>query len=830
MPNYVRGNGPIDSKIMIVAEAPGSVENEQGIPLVGPTGKLTQEFVENSGYKWDNIYKTNVVKYQPPFNDFTKLHLIGVDLTESVKKLWSEEINVIKPNVIIALGEHALNAVTGQIGIGNWRGSITLASNGLTKVVPTIHPARLFDRPDRGGIAYVYKRIIQADFIRAIEQSFSPIYNPPIRQLDICNNSLDLFRFFREYEKIDKASVDIESINCIPVCIGFSFNKSHSITVPLLRSVGKNSLTDMSKRELIECWKLIDENLRRIKVIGQNFKYDEYKLGLIGFKNIKLYSDTLLKVHTVFPELPSKSLGMQTSLFTEEPFYKDEGKETKIGKSFNVKQFFRYCGKDCCVTLEIDSVLEDSLKELSNHFHIPLIDFYYNYVMKKHAFYLKLENNGFKVDEERKAALKEQYEEMRASVHSRLIEQVGYEINVKSEPQVFDLLYGEMNFKKFKKAPTGEDTIVALLANHCKGDKGKRNAKILEDILTERRIRDQLSRCINFIPDYDGRLKTSVRIVGTETGRRSNNILKKPIRPKKIGLAGHTIPKHGKLAKDVRSMFVPDDGKIIIQIDAGQAEARIVAVLEENYELLKAFDTVDIHRRTAGLLFGFTSSLILTPGDIGIVDHLEKDGPERFTGKTFRHAGNYDMGKGTAMITFNTNAQKYDIDMRISEWKAGHFIDLFHASDPNIRNVFHLSIKAALDSNRTLINPFGRIRQFNGRMDDSIYKEGYAQIPQSTVADLIDKAAIDIDDEFNGDTNVMFLGENHDSLVIQAPENNWEPYARVMKKYLERPIDFSTYCTLKRNFKLTIPGDIEVSFNPKTGNVTNYAELYKVKI
>lgn len=830
MPNYVGGFGPFDSKVMLIGAYPGKEEDEQGIPMVGKNGQLTQELVEKAGFRWNEVYKTNVVKKMPPFGDVDKLSLIGESLQESTSKLWRDEIELIKPNVIIPFGDIALEAVTNVSGIMNWRGSIILAKDGLTKVVPTILPAALLPKGRLDpGLPWVYKTLIEHDVKRAYEESSSRSYNPPVRQLEIARNSLDVFRFFREYEKLSLAANDIESINCVPVCTGFAFNRYHALCIPLLSKIGNVQLTDMSRRELAECWKLVQEAFLRLKLIGQNYKYDEYKQSLIGFSGFNLVSDLLLKTHTIFPELPDKKLNTQASLWTRQPYYKDEGKEEKIGKQFNVDKFFKYNGLDCCVEFEIDEEQEANLKELSEAYHIPLRDFYYNYVMRKHKFYLKLENVGFKVDLERKAELKTKYEAMAGVVHEKLQKAIGHEVNVKSYPQVFELLYREMKFKELKIAPTSEDAIVSLLANHCKGPSGKAKAIILEDILEERRIRDQLSRQINFTPDYDNRCKTSVKITGTETARTSTNILKKPVRPKKIGLAFHTISKHGRLAKDIRSMFIPDDGKIFISVDASQAEARIVAVLAEDYELLKAFDRIDIHRRTAGLFFGFLQKLDLTPGDIGIVDHLEKDGPERFTGKMFRHAGNYDMKKGRAMNEFNVNAQKYEIYARISEWRAGQYLEMFHAASPRIRQIFHAGIIREVQTTRALINPFGRLRQFFGQMDDELFREGFAWIPQSTVADLVQSAALDIDDEFNGDTEVMWNAENHDALVISAPANNWEPYAKVMKKHMERVIDFSIYCSLKRNIKLVIPADVEISID-KEGNITNYAALRKVKV
>lgn len=377
-----------------------------------------------------------------------------------------------------------------------------------------------------------------------------------------------------------------------------------------------------------------------------------------------------------------------------------------------------------------------------------------------------------------------------------------------------------MKFKTRKKNPTSEDSIVALLGQ-CK-DKQKK--EILKDVLEERRIRDQKSRQISFSPDYDGRCKSAYNISATETCRSSTGILKKPLRPKKIGLADHTISAHGRLAKDIKSMFIADEGKVIIQVDASQAEARVVAVLAEDYELLKAFDKIDIHRRTAALMFGYTNELHLeVDWKHPIVDFLPKDGPERYTGKMIRHAGNYDMKKRRLMTEFNTNAQKYEINMEISEWRAGQMLELFHKASPRIKGKFHADIKDAIDSSRTLIDPMGGVRVFNGRMDDSLYQEAYANIPQRTVAHLVQGAALKIDEELNGDNKILWAEEKHDALYLQAPVEDWEAYAKLMKKHMEREIDFNIYCTLKRDIKLVIPCDVEVSH-------TNYASFEKVKL
>lgn len=823
MPNYVPGIGPIEPELMAIGEAPGKHENDLKIPFVGPSGEILNECFRKAGITRSQVYITNVCKYQPPFNDLSKLHHVGINLAEQIELLWDWEIRKLKPKTILAIGDTALEATTGLKGILNYRGSILLAKDGVTKVVPTVHPAALFTHfgsgKQAGGLEYTYLKLIEHDIQRAVDESRTRTLELPDRRIDVCHNSLDLHRFFSEYARLDKAAIDIESINCVPVCVGFAFSKHHALSIPLLRKIGNNHLTDMGDNELDECWYEIDRQLRRLKLVGQNLKYDEFKLNRIGFQLPNVYSDTLIKTRVLFPELPDKSLNVLSSIWTREPYYKEEGKEFKLGKA-KIENFLKYNGRDCAVSYEVDEEQELDLIGMQEQYNVPLVDYYYKYMMRKHKFYLKMENVGFAVDMARKRELSKKYAELAEVPHNKITELVGHEVNVNSYPQMHLLLYKEMKFKEMKRNPTSEDTIVALLGNHAKT---KDKKEILLAILEERRIRTQKSRYINFCPDYDGRCKTSFNISSTETCRSSTGILNKPVRPKKIGLAFHTISKHGRLAKDIRSMFVPDKGTIFLSADSSQAEARVVAVLSEDWDLLQAFDKIDIHRRTAALIFGYTKILDLSLAKLAVVDIMEKDGPERFCGKKTRHAGNYNMGKARFMVEFNTDAQKFDIDMSISEWRAGQMLDLFHAASPRIRGRFHRDIIDCLQSSRTIIDPYGGVRIFNGRMDDELYKEGYANIPQRTVGHLVQGAALAIDDELNGDTQVMFVSENHDSLTMQVPATNWEPYAWLMKKHLEAPIDFSKYCSLKRDYILTIPCEIEIAEK-------NYAEFTKVRL
>jgi len=347
LPNYVGGVGSVQPQLMIIGEAPGKHEDEQGVPFVGPTGRILDDCLFKAGIRRSDCYITNVIKYRPPLNDLKKLHLIDVSIEDSVKELWENEINKLHPNCILTVGDLTLQSVCGVSGILNYRGSILTANDGRTKCVATIHPAALFshgateDEDSKGGLSWTYLKLIESDVIRAAEESLTNSIILPDRDLVIAHNSLEAHRFFRQYEGLNKAAVDIESINCVPVCVGFAFNKQHAISIPLLRSIGPHKLTDMGDNELEECWRMIDEQLRRLKIIGHGFIYDEAKLKLIGFETPTVYSDTLIKTRVIFPELPLKKLHVVSSLWTREPYYKEEGKEFKLGK-VKIDQYLKY--------------------------------------------------------------------------------------------------------------------------------------------------------------------------------------------------------------------------------------------------------------------------------------------------------------------------------------------------------------------------------------------------------------------------------------------------------------------------------------------------------
>ena len=140
--NYVYGEGPSVSKLVVVGEAPGAEEERLGRPFVGTSGKMVDNLLKQSGTSRSAVYVTNVCKVRPPGNKIKDLSLLGVTLESFIPQLH-EEIHSIVPNCILALGNTALHALTGYKGIEKYRGSILQSNFGPYKVVGTLHPASI---------------------------------------------------------------------------------------------------------------------------------------------------------------------------------------------------------------------------------------------------------------------------------------------------------------------------------------------------------------------------------------------------------------------------------------------------------------------------------------------------------------------------------------------------------------------------------------------------------------------------------------------------------------------------------------------------------------
>ena len=275
-----------------------------------------------------------------------------------------------------------------------------------------------------------------------------------------------------------------------------------------------------------------------------------------------------------------------------------------------------------------------------------------------------------------------------------------------------------------------------------------------------------------------------------------------------------TLTKHGDVGQDVRTFLCPSEGFVLVNVDSMQAEARVVALLANDEDTLRMMDEIDVHALTASWSFGGTWQSHSKKANKG------KETPERFIGKTGRHAGHLGIKKGELSKMVITQARKYNISISgFSEWKAGKFLDVFHKQCPNVRGVFHYGVEECLSKReRVLIgtvpygvdSKIGARRQFFERWGNQLFKEAYAYIPQQTVTDNTKAAMLRTRAKI---PEIRIIGESHDSFCFEAPLGEWEDMAKIAYEEMARPISFKT-CSLPRR-DLVIPSEVEVGDNYK---------------
>jgi DNA polymerase len=131
----VFGAGHPDADVMIVGEAPGQREDEQGIPFVGPSGRLLETLLGEIGLHRSDVYIGNVVKCRPPRNRDPR-----PDEIEACGDYLRTQLRLVDPAVVLTLGNFSSKLLLRtQVGITRLRGTAYPWWGRF--LVPTFHPA-----------------------------------------------------------------------------------------------------------------------------------------------------------------------------------------------------------------------------------------------------------------------------------------------------------------------------------------------------------------------------------------------------------------------------------------------------------------------------------------------------------------------------------------------------------------------------------------------------------------------------------------------------------------------------------------------------------------
>lgn len=133
--NVVFGDGNPRAEVVFVGEAPGAREDEQGLPFVGPSGRLLEQLLGEIGLRREDVYIANVVKCRPPKNRDPR-----PDEIDACKGYLREQLTLIDPKAVVTLGNFSSKLLLNtETGITRLRG--TAYEWWGRYLVPTFHPA-----------------------------------------------------------------------------------------------------------------------------------------------------------------------------------------------------------------------------------------------------------------------------------------------------------------------------------------------------------------------------------------------------------------------------------------------------------------------------------------------------------------------------------------------------------------------------------------------------------------------------------------------------------------------------------------------------------------
>lgn len=136
----VMGEGNADAEVVFIGEAPGATEDKLGRPFVGASGKFLDQMLASIGLERDDVYITNIVKYRPPGNRDPLPAEIA-----AFKPFLQQQLDVIKPALIVFLGRHAMNVFLPELKISEAHGK-AMHRNGQV-YMPLYHPAAALYNP-----------------------------------------------------------------------------------------------------------------------------------------------------------------------------------------------------------------------------------------------------------------------------------------------------------------------------------------------------------------------------------------------------------------------------------------------------------------------------------------------------------------------------------------------------------------------------------------------------------------------------------------------------------------------------------------------------------
>lgn len=332
-------------------------------------------------------------------------------------------------------------------------------------------------------------------------------------------------------------------------------------------------------------------------------------------------------------------------------------------------------------------------------------------------------------------------------------------ININSTKQLGELLFEKLGLPPVKKTKTGYSTNAEVL------EKLKSKHPIIPAILDYRMLTKLKSTYADgLIKEIgaDGRIHTTFQNLVTATGRLSST---------EPNL--QNIPVRTDLGAEIRKMFVPKEGSVLVDADYSQIELRVLAHIAQDTAMQQAFCSgVDIHTATAAQVFGVST--------------------EQVTPLMRRHAKAVNFG-----IVYGISEFSLAEDIGVSRAEAKDYINTYLANYSGVRAYMKKVVDDAREIGYTT-TLYGRRRAIPDLKSSNFnVRQGAERIAlntpiQGTAADLIKLAMVQVEKALQENyPEARLLLQVHDELIVECPEEIGERVAELMSSCMERVAELS---------------------------------------
>ena len=407
-------------------------------------------------------------------------------------------------------------------------------------------------------------------------------------------------------------------------------------------------------------------------------------------------------------------------------------------------------------------VLAPKLKELD------LWDLYATAELPLCRVLAEMELAGCRVDKGALVSFGEMLSEKAAALEQDIYNMAGEEFNINSPKQLGEILFGKLGLPHGKKTKTGWSTNADVL------EKLRYEAPIVGAVLEYRqyaKLRSTYAEGLLKAMDPDGRIRTRFQMTVTATGRLSST---------EPNL--QNIPTRTDLGSEIRRMFIPAEGCVLVDADYSQIELRLLAHISGDEAMRAAFTTgADIHTATAAQVFH------VAPGDV--------------THEMRRRAKAVNFGIVYGISAFSLSQ---DIGVTVAEAKA--YMEAYFATFPGVRKYMDDVVAKAKEQGyvETLFHrrrelPEIRSSNFNLR---SFGERVALNMPiQGTAADIMKLAMVAVEKRLKRELpEAKLVLQVHDELIVECPEPQAKAAAKLLEEEMEQVAHLSVPLTAEAHW------------------------------